>query len=137
MITQGFKGHTRGSLCHCGLPPTTAAAGSWGPSLEVMERACLPCGLSAAIQSGGRVRCSRPRAADALPCAQPLVYMSLHIFLTTATFVVAKIFWNFYYAHTAFLVIILGMSAWNGASYYFEVGLSGAGTPKAGAWSAR
>ena len=53
--------------------------------------------------------------------AQPLVYMSLHIFLTTATFIVAKIFWNFYYAHTAFLVIILGMSAWNGASYYFEV----------------
>ena len=55
-------------------------------------------------------------------CVQPLVYMCLHIFLTTATFVVAKIFWNFYYAHTAFLVIILGMSAWNGASYYFEVG---------------
>ena len=49
------------------------------------------------------------------------MYMSLHIFLTTATFIVAKIFWNFYYAHTAFLVCILTMSAWNGASYYFEV----------------
>ena len=67
--------------------------------------------------------CQRHPSDPALiACAvQPLVYMSLHIFLTTATFVVAKIFWNYYYAHTTFLVCILTMSAWNGASYYFEV----------------
>ena len=53
--------------------------------------------------------------------AQPLVYMSLHIFLTAATFAVAKIWWSFYGAHTAFLLACLAVSAWNGASYYFDV----------------
>ena len=52
---------------------------------------------------------------------QPLVYMSLHIFLTAATFAVAKIWWSFYGAHTAFLLACLAVSAWNGASYYFDV----------------
>lgn len=52
---------------------------------------------------------------------QPLVYMSLHIFLTMATFAVAKIWWSFYGAHTFFLLACLAVSAWNGASYYFDV----------------
>ena len=47
--------------------------------------------------------------------------MSLHIFLTMATFAVAKIWWSFYGAHTAFLLSCLAVSAWNGASYYFDV----------------
>ena len=52
---------------------------------------------------------------------QPLVYMSLHIFLTMATFAVSKIWWSSYGAHTAFLLSCLVVSAWNGASYYFDV----------------
>lgn len=56
-----------------------------------------------------------------LVMAQPLVYMSLHIFLTMATFAVSKIWWSFYGAHTAFLLGCLAVSAWNGASYYFDV----------------
>ena len=74
----------------------------------------MPADMHAAAASNAALTCTQ---------VQPLVYMSLHIFLTTATFIVAKIFWNYYYAHTAFLVCILTMSAWNGASYYFEVRL--------------
>ena len=52
---------------------------------------------------------------------QPLAYMALHVTLTGATFAVCKIWWNYYHAHTIFLLVILTISAWNGASYYFEV----------------
>lgn len=52
---------------------------------------------------------------------QPLAYMALHVTLTGATFAVCKVWWNYYHAHTVFLLAILCVSAWNGASYYFEV----------------
>lgn len=52
---------------------------------------------------------------------QPLAYMALHVTLTGMTFAVCKVWWNFYMAHTIFLLAILCISAWNGASYYFEV----------------
>ncbi|KAK9841696.1 hypothetical protein WJX74_010260 [Apatococcus lobatus] len=52
---------------------------------------------------------------------QPLAYMGLHLTLTAATFAVAKIWWNYYHAHTFFLVFVLSMSSWNGASFYFDV----------------
>lgn len=54
-------------------------------------------------------------------CVQPLAYMALHVTLTGMTFAVCKVWWNFYMAHTIFLLAILCISAWNGASYYFEV----------------
>ena len=47
--------------------------------------------------------------------------MGLHLTLTAATFAVAKIWWNYYHAHTLFLVFVLSMSSWNGASFYFDV----------------
>ncbi|KAK9805607.1 hypothetical protein WJX72_007502 [[Myrmecia] bisecta] len=52
---------------------------------------------------------------------QPVVYMVLHITYTALTFALCKVWWNSYWAHTTFLLIILMWSAWNGASYYFEV----------------
>lgn len=52
---------------------------------------------------------------------QPLAYMALHVTLTGMTFAVCKIWWNSYMAHSVFLLAILCISAWNGASYYFEV----------------
>lgn len=52
---------------------------------------------------------------------QPLAYMGLHISLTAATFAVCKIWWMSCRAHTAFLLCVLCISAWNGASFYFEV----------------
>ena len=47
---------------------------------------------------------------------QPLAYMSLHIALTTATFAVAKIWWDSYMAHTAFLLIVFCWAVWNGGA---------------------
>lgn len=56
-----------------------------------------------------------------LPCdMQPLAYMCVHITLTTMTFALCKVWWSSYAAHTAFLLFILAVSAWNGASYYFD-----------------
>ncbi|CAL8464752.1 g4287 [Coccomyxa elongata] len=54
------------------------------------------------------------------PPWQPLAYMCVHITLTTMTFALCKVWWSSYAAHTAFLLFILAVSAWNGASYYFD-----------------
>lgn len=58
--------------------------------------------------------------SDICCAAQPLAYMSVHITLTTMTFAMCKLWWASYEAHTVFLLCILAVSAWNGASYYFD-----------------
>ena len=45
---------------------------------------------------------------------QPLAYMAVHISLTTMTFALCKLWWASYAAHTAFLLFIFAISAWNG-----------------------
>lgn len=52
---------------------------------------------------------------------QPLVYMVMHMALVTLTFLLARLFWESFAAHTIFLLFILASSAYNGASFYFEV----------------
>lgn len=52
---------------------------------------------------------------------RPLVYMVMHMALVTLTFLLARLFWASFWAHTIFLVFILSLSAFNGASFYFEV----------------
>ncbi len=64
---------------------------------------------------------SAPPETHGTRVLQPLAYMGLHLTLTAATFAVAKIWWNSYHAHTLFLVFVLCMSSWNGASFYFDV----------------
>ena len=79
------------------------------------------------------------KAATASPdghaALQPLAYMGLHISLTAATFAVCKIWWMSSRAHTAFLLCVLCVSAWNGESclgsisvdVLFTTGLPGEG----------
>ena len=52
--------------------------------------------------------------------AQPLVYMAWHMGLTTMTLVLTKLWWSYKSAHTLFLIFVLTVSAWNGASFYFN-----------------
>ena len=52
---------------------------------------------------------------------QPLMYMSGHAFWTWVSLLVTPLWWHSCIAHTAFLVLCLLMSFYNGASYYFEV----------------
>ena len=52
--------------------------------------------------------------------AQPLVYMAWHMGLTTMTLVLTKLWWSYKSAHTLFLMFVLTVSAWNGASFYFN-----------------
>ena len=42
--------------------------------------------------------------------------MCVHIALTTMTFALCKLWWASYVAHTAFLLFIFAISAWNGAA---------------------
>ena len=51
-------------------------------------------------------------------CLQPLAYMCVHISLTTMTFALCKLWWASYYAHTAFLLFVFAISAWNGKPHY-------------------
>ena len=55
---------------------------------------------------------------DGRVALQPLAYMGLHISLTAATFAVCKIWWMSCRAHTAFLLCVLCVSAWNGESLW-------------------
>ena len=48
--------------------------------------------------------------------AQPMVYMAVHMALVTLTFLMARLFWESFWAHTVFLIFILAVSAFNGAS---------------------
>jgi hypothetical protein len=52
---------------------------------------------------------------------QPIAYMAMHMVLVTLTFLLSIVFWISFRAHTAFLIFILSYSAFNGASFYFEV----------------
>ena len=73
------------------------------PSRQACTHLCwLASGKAATASSDGRV------------ALQPLAYMGLHISLTAATFAVCKIWWMSSRAHTAFLLCVLCVSAWNG-----------------------
>lgn len=52
---------------------------------------------------------------------QPVAYMAMHMVLVTATLLLSVLFWHSFTAHTVFLLFILACSAFNGASFYFEV----------------
>ena len=71
------------------------------------------------LESGGKYFYARTDMF--LLWVQPAAYMALHVVCTALTFAVCKIWWNYYHAHCFFLMTILCISAWNGASYYFEV----------------
>eukprot|EP00884_Botryococcus_braunii_P011569 jgi/Botrbrau1/20412/Bobra.0006s0068.2 len=51
---------------------------------------------------------------------QSVAYMALHLAFTAATCLLGMAWWHSYTAHTAFLLLVLAASAWNGAGYYFD-----------------
>lgn len=58
---------------------------------------------------------SRPEAQ------RPLIYCAAHSFLSCLTFAFAQIWWRSHEAATVFLLTLLFVATWNGATYYFEV----------------
>ncbi len=46
---------------------------------------------------------------------QPLAYMTVHMTGVVMTFLLARVFWESFRAHTLFLLFILCISVWNGA----------------------
>ena len=46
---------------------------------------------------------------------QPLAYMAVHMTGVVMTFLLARVFWESFRAHTFFLLFILCISVWNGA----------------------
>ena len=46
---------------------------------------------------------------------QPLAYMAVHMTGVVMTFLLARMFWESFRAHTFFLLFILCISVWNGA----------------------
>ncbi len=48
-------------------------------------------------------------------CVQPLAYMAVHMTGVVMTFLLARVFWESFRAHTFFLLFILCISVWNGA----------------------
>ena len=48
-------------------------------------------------------------------CLQPLAYMAVHMTGVVMTFLLARVFWESFRAHTFFLLFILCISVWNGA----------------------
>lgn len=51
---------------------------------------------------------------------QPIVYMLAHATLCLGASFTACMWWNSYWAHTAFLLTMLLGATWNGASFYFD-----------------
>ncbi len=51
---------------------------------------------------------------------QPAAYMGLHLALSATSCMVSILWWHSRVAHSAFLLAVLAMSAWNGAGYYFD-----------------
>ncbi|DBA97222.1 TPA: hypothetical protein ACH3X1_014972 [Trebouxia sp. C0004] len=52
---------------------------------------------------------------------QPVVYMGIHVVLCWLATMTAMIWWHSKTAHTLFLIFCASVSAWNGATYYFDI----------------
>lgn len=62
------------------------------------------------------------RLYKALPrWAAPVVFMLWHVAFCAVTFCLSWVMWQHYWLNTIFIIVVLGMSAWNGGNYYFEV----------------
>lgn len=52
---------------------------------------------------------------------KPFLYMSLHAVLCLLTFFLAFVMWHSFWLHTMYLLILIFISIYNGATYYFVV----------------
>lgn len=48
-------------------------------------------------------------------------YMSIHFILCTLSYIFAYLSWHSFWFHTLYLIAIVEIALWNGATYYFEV----------------
>lgn len=66
------------------------------------------------------VNCTQQPSKKGDVHGQAVGYMGLHLALTAATCLLCLVWWHSCFAHTAFLMLVLAASAWNGAGYYFD-----------------
>ncbi|GAB4824156.1 hypothetical protein N2152v2_011202 [Parachlorella kessleri] len=52
---------------------------------------------------------------------QPVVYMGMHLVLSVVAMMFNSLWWSNYTACTLFMLSVFTVSAWNGASFYFDV----------------
>jgi hypothetical protein len=52
---------------------------------------------------------------------QPLVYLMMHGVAAALAVLTTPLCWHYFYFHTATLLFVLFLSAWNGANFYFKV----------------
>jgi len=52
---------------------------------------------------------------------QPVVYLMIHGTMASFSFLPTYLFWNHFVLHTCALLFCLGLSIWNGGTFYFKV----------------
>jgi len=52
---------------------------------------------------------------------QPFLYLTCHGIAATLALLPTKLFYDYYWLHTAALLFCLGLAVWNGGNYYFKV----------------
>lgn len=52
---------------------------------------------------------------------QPLFYLCIHTFASWLSLLPTKLWFDHFWAHTAIIIFVLLVAAWNGASFYFRV----------------
>ena len=52
---------------------------------------------------------------------QPVIYMVIHGFLCSLSFLISPLLWNSFLLHTCYLLILLGIAVKNAGTYYFRV----------------
>jgi hypothetical protein len=52
---------------------------------------------------------------------RPVMYMAMHLSLSFLSFALAPFLWNSFFLNTAYILVLLVVSIWNGSTFYFEV----------------
>ena len=55
------------------------------------------------------------------PRLQPIVYYMIHFTLNMICTLLSWVLWHSFFAHTAFLAVLLYTATWNGATYTFKI----------------
>ncbi|KAL4422696.1 hypothetical protein ABPG75_008893 [Micractinium tetrahymenae] len=58
---------------------------------------------------------------SAPPPVQPLFYLCIHTFASWLSLLPTKLWFDSFWAHTAIIILVMLVAAWNGASFYFRV----------------
>lgn len=62
-------------------------------------------------------------AGNVRPSLQPIVYLTIHALVCMTMFLWSQIQWHYFWVNTLYLLFLLTVAVWNGATWYFKVGL--------------